>query len=146
MKINVKRLSEKAVVPKYAKHGDAAMDLTATSVKRVDEGGYGYFEYGTDLQIEIPYGHVGLILPRSSISYTGMLLANAVATIDSGYRGEIKCRFKAIPNSVIYAVGERIAQLLILPYPHITLQEVEELSATERGEDGFGSSGSTNLN
>jgi dUTP pyrophosphatase len=86
MKINVK-LAKGAIMPSYSKHGDAGMDLTAISVKRVDEGGYGYFEYDTGVYPEIPYGHVGLVIPRSSISYTGMILANAVAVIDSGYRG-----------------------------------------------------------
>ena len=117
------------------------MDLTAINISTVDNGNFGYIEYDTGLSLEIPEGFVGLIFPRSSISNTGLILANAVGVIDSSYRGSIKCRFKAIPNTTIYNVGERIAQLLILPYPQINFEEVEELSTTDRGLDGFGSSG-----
>ena len=139
MKVKIKKLLPNAVIPKYAKQGDAGLDLTATSVSVTEEVGYGYIEYGTGLAVEIPEGYVGLVFPRSSVSVTGLILANAVGVIDSGYRGEIKCRFKWIKNTNKYIVGDRVAQLLILPYPAIEFEETEELSKTERSEGGFGS-------
>ena len=139
MIVKIKKLDSKAVTPAYAKAGDAAVDLTAISLSKVDKDEFGYLEYGTGLAIEIPEGHVGLLFPRSSISNSGLILTNSVGVIDSGYRGEIKFRFKHIPDTAYYQPGDRIGQLIIMPYPQIEFQEVEELSSTERGEGGFGS-------
>ncbi len=135
MKVKIKKLSDKAVIPFYAKEGDAGMDLTAVSVIKVDDKEYGYIEYGIGLAMEIPKGYVGLTFPRSSVSNTGLIKANSVGVIDSGYRGE----FKAIPNTKWYEVGDRVAQLIIIPYPKVEFEEVEELSETERGTGGYGS-------
>ena len=140
MKVRFKKLNEKAVVPSYAKPGDAGLDLTATSKELTNNPQYGYLEYGTGLAVEIPEGHVGLLFPRSSISNTGLILSNSVGVIDSGYRGEIKFRFKHIPGTADYNVGDRVGQLVILPYPSIETEEATELSSTERGDGGFGSS------
>lgn len=143
MKVNVKRLAPEAVIPSYAKDGDAGMDLTATSIVETED----YVQYGTGLSVEIPEGYVGLIFPRSSISKISLVQANSVGVVDSGYRGEILVRFKRILNPITnlyfphYSVLERIAQLIIIPYPQIELEEVEELSLTERGSGGFGHSG-----
>lgn len=139
MEVGVKKLDKNAVIPQYAKEGDAGLDLTAVSRKFVDEGKYGYIEYDTGLAFEIPEGYVGLLFPRSSVSETGLILANCVGVVDSKYRGSVKCRFKYIPNSNLYNVGERIAQIIILPYPYIKLVEKEQLSETDRGDGGFGS-------
>lgn len=139
MKVRIKKLVPEAVIPKYAKKGDAGLDLTAVSYNIVDEGKFGYIEYRTGLAIEVPDGHVALMFPRSSCSDTGLILANSVGVIDSGYRGEIKCRFKAIPNTRHYNEGDRVAQLVIIPYPQIEFEEAEELSKTERGTGGHGS-------
>jgi len=133
------KLLEGAVMPKYAKPGDAAMDLTAISEKIILEEDFGYIEYGTGISLEIPEGYFLDIRPRSSISETGLFLANTPGTIDSGYRGELKCRFKWIPDTKKYNIGDRIAQIILLPYPRIEWEEVNELKATERGEGGFGS-------
>lgn len=141
MVIKIKKLVEQAVIPSYSKEGDAGLDLTAVSVNTTDNGDYGFIEYDTGLAVEIPEGYVGLVYPRSSISKTGLILANSIGVIDSNYRGSIKCRFKAIPNSTIYNVGDRIAQLIIQPIPNIEFEVVDELSDTTRGDDGFGSSG-----
>ena len=141
MNIRIKQLQPDGVIPSYTNVGYAGLDLTAISMKTVNENNFGFIEYDTGLSVEIPEGHVGLVYPRSSISNTGLILANAVGVIDSNYRGPIKCRFKAIPNSNIYDVGDRIAQLIIIPYPQITFEEVEELTETERGNEGFGSTG-----
>lgn len=138
MEIKIKKLSPNAVIPQYAKTGDAGLDLTATEIE-VENTIAGYIEYKTGLALEIPEGFVGLVFPRSSISKTGLILANSVGILDSSYRGEIKCRFKWIKDTPLYSIGERIAQLIIIPYPIIQFLEVEELSSTDRGEGGFGS-------
>lgn len=140
MKVKIKKLHPDAVIPKYAKEGDAGLDLVGIHYQWT--GPSGHFEYSTGLAIEIPYGYVGLIFPRSSISRTDLMLTNSVGVIDSGYRGEIKFRFKEMTeNHQIYNIGEKIGQLIIMPYPQIELEEVEELSESERGTGGFGSSG-----
>ena len=138
MQIAIKKLQKSAVIPTYAKDGDAGLDLTATSLRITNE----FLEYGTGLSIEIPEGYVGLLYPRSSISKTDLFLANGVGVIDSGYRGEIKLRFKKYTSIIKpeqrYSPNDRVGQLIIIPYPKITFYE-RELSATERGEGGFGS-------
>lgn len=173
MEVKIKKLCDSAVIPSYAKPGDAGMDLVATS--RIFDK-YGNVEYGTGLAMEIPEGYVGLIFARSSIFKQDLSLANAVGVIDSGYRGEIKFKFKPTlsymdfgatedvhgvgeesdtfdfvgiagdiqKDSVeasIYEVGDRVGQIIIMPYPKISFKEVDELSATDRGEGGFGHTG-----
>lgn len=141
MNIKIKKLHEQAVIPSYSKEGDCGLDLTAITVSTIDKSRFGYIEYDTGLAIEIPEGYVGLIYPRSSLSNTGLILANHVGVIDQNYRGSIKCRFKAVPNTDIYSVGDRIAQLIIQPCPKIEFEVVDELSDTNRNDLGFGSSG-----
>jgi dUTP pyrophosphatase len=136
MILKIKKLHEDAKIPSKARHGDAAMDLRAISmVKRAD-----YIEYGTGLAMEIERGNVALIFPRSSISNTGHRLLNSVGVIDSGYRGEIKIRMSWTDRNA-YEVGDRVAQLMVLELPRILVEEVDELSSSERGEGGFGSTG-----
>lgn len=157
MKVRIKKLVEEAVIPSYSKIGDAGMDLTAVSVNVTPE----YVEYGTGLAVEIPVGYVGLLFPRSSVSKKDLLLCNSVGVVDSGYRGEVKLRFKRVEmadtyygqghligkevgiNPIYvkfeYEIGDKVAQLVILPYPSITFEVVEDLEDTERGENGFGS-------
>lgn len=139
--IKVKKLDPNAVIPSYAKIGDAGLDLTAVSIQTVDNQEYGYIEYGTGLAFEIPQGYVGLLFPRSSVSKTGLILSNSVGVIDSGYRGEVKLRYKYVKNTAHYVVGDRVGQLIIVPYPEVQLIQSQELSDTQRGENGFGSSG-----
>lgn len=139
MKIKIRKIHPDAILPAYAKPGDAGMDLIATSKKLVDEKVFGYVEYGTGLTMEIPEGHVGLIYPRSSVSKTGLIMANSVGVIDSGYRGEVSVRFKHVPSTLDYKIGDKVAQLIILPHPIIEFEESEKLSETERGDGGFGS-------
>ena len=153
MEVKIKRLKPNAVIPIYAKEGDAGMDLVATEIiKDTPE----QITYGTGLAMEIRDGFVGLVFPRSSIRKTGLQLSNSVGVIDSGYRGELQATFNKIfggegmydemkvneiqPNEY-YKVGDRIAQIIIIPYPQIEFQEVEELSDSERGDGGFGSTG-----
>ena len=125
------------VIPMYARPGDAGMDLTAATI--IDEGNL--ITYKTGIAMEIPEGYVGLIFPRSSVYKTGMLMSNCVGVIDSGYRGEIQCKFYKNEHSAIFAQGERIAQIVIMPYPQIEFEEVTELSDSERGDKGHGSTG-----
>lgn len=142
--VKVKRLDEKAVLPKKADLGSAGIDLVATSEKPVFEGAVSYIEYGTSLAFEIPPGFVGLIFPRSSISSTtSLILSNCVGVIDSSYRGEVKARFKSLLPSggKKYTVGDKIMQMIIMPYPEVDLEEATELSDSSRGTGGFGSSG-----
>jgi dUTP pyrophosphatase len=188
MQVKFKKLDPNAVIPSYAKHGDAGMDLTAISKTEVESDGGWFTEYDTGLSVEIPDGYVGLIFPRSSQSNVNQFLTNHVGVIDSKYRGPIKFRFKKIvpgfgrielkdefvfeekkflwwkwkdfrkdiPDryegneekfNIIkkglqsYHIGDRIGQLIILPYPKIEPIEVNELSNSERGDGGFGSSG-----
>ena len=157
MKVKFKKLSDDAVLPSYSKHGDAGLDIIATSdgkaVASEDPRSLWYYiEYKTDLSVEIPEGYVGFLFPRSSISKTALALANSIGVIDSGYRGEICFRFK-VDHVVIleaeqqkgsvadYKKGDRIGQLVILPYPMIEPEFADELSSSERGQSGFGSSG-----
>lgn len=140
MEVKIKKLVENAVIPKYSKDWDAGMDLTAVS-KSVDE--YGNLEYGTGLALEIPQGFVGLLFPRSSVCNYTLSLCNHVGVIDSGYRGELKFKFKHTEGhfpTKHYNVGDRVGQLIILPYPRVNFILSEDLSNTVRGEGGFGSS------
>lgn len=138
MKVKIKKLDERATIPIYAKHGDAGMDLHAIRFQRDADGNYVYY---TGLAFEIPEGYVGLLFPRSSISKTSHFLRNSVGVIDSGYRGEIMFKFGYGSNIKTYMVGERVGQLIIMPHPQVEFEEVDDLSDTERGEDGFGSTG-----
>lgn len=139
MKVNIKKLHADAVIPKYAKESDAGLDLTATSIISEDEN---RIVYGTGIAMEIPDGFVGLVYPRSSIRKYDLVLSNSVGVIDAGYRGEIQATFlKTDMTNNSYKVGERIAQIIIMEYPTVVFQEVTELSDSERGTDGHGSSG-----
>lgn len=139
MKVKIKKLNESAVIPKYAKDGDAGLDLTATAYKVNEKGQY---IYTSDLALEIPDGYVGLLFPRSSICKKDLEMTNSVGVIDSNYRGPIKSVFNpTCEDPEIYELGERFAQLIIIPYPKIEFEEVEELSETNRGTGGYGSTG-----
>ena len=151
----------------YAKDGDAGIDLTATSKSYDNDGNV---VYGTNRGFEIPDGYVGLLFPRSSNSKKDLFLSNSVGVIDSGYRGEVQFKFQIAPStskmvlvmesivsnvtkgysgvkdidsvrSNVYELGDRIGQLIILPYPKIQFEEVSELSETDRGAGGYGSTG-----
>jgi dUTP pyrophosphatase len=136
LNVKIKKLVPEAKVPAYAKAGDAAMDVYAVSKNETDR----FVEYGTGVAFEIPEGHVMLIFPRSSVTNTHLLMANSVGVLDAGYRGELKLRFRK-HGSDDYQIGDRIGQIMVLPFPQINFEETDELSATERGAGGFGSSG-----
>lgn len=139
LQLKMKKLVPEAVVPSYAKPGDAGLDLTATSVE-FDAAGR-KLKVGYGLAVEIPFGYVGLLFPRSSVHKSGMILSNCVGVIDSGYRGEVCSVFYVPEGAKPYVVGDRCAQLMIMPYPQVETVEADELSETARGTGGFGSTG-----
>jgi dUTP pyrophosphatase len=147
MQVKFKLLDEKAVLPSYAKPGDAGLDITIIDdgKKVIDPKGI-VVTYRTGLSVEIPDGHVGFIFPRSSITNkTPLILGNSVGVIDSQYRGEILVQFRDLSNGYsknTYKTGDRVAQLVILPFPLIEPISVSELTETVRGTSGFGSSDS----
>jgi len=142
MKVRINKLNENAVIPSYAKSGDAGMDLVATSIISETDT---QITFGIGLALEIPKGFVGLIFPRSSVRKTRLMLSNCVGVVDSGYRGELQATFNKVNQNSIaendYKVGDRIAQIMIIPHPDIQFEEADELSDTERGDGGFGSTG-----
>lgn len=158
MKIKYSKLTEKAVAPFKKYNIDAGFDLTATWIKEYDK----YIEYGTDIAIEIPEGYVGLLFPRSSIRNQDLMLKNSVGVVDASYRGEIKFSFyktkfslenmkvwndnvnQLISTSIDidkYEIGERCGQIVIMKIPDIEMIEADKLSETDRGTQGYGSSG-----
>ena len=183
IEIKIKKLSENAVIPKYAIDGDVGMDLTAIDVEYDEEKDM--YIYHTGISIESPKHYGVLIFPRSSNRNTDAYIWNHVPVIDTAvYRGEImicfknrdsldqialkeemdelltslqvyrepsnavdeayKAYYKAKEDPMKYApykVGDRICQMVVIPYPNVLFKETDELSKTERGEKGFGSTG-----
>ena len=147
MDVKFKKLHDDAKIPSYAHDTDAGLDLTAVSfTQEFDKSNKLVLVYHTGLAVEIPEGYVGLTFMRSSISDKSISLTNAVAVIDSGYRGELLLKYKITTDSLptIYQPGEKIGQLIIIPYPKINPIEVEELSSSDRNEGGFGSTDTNN--
>jgi dUTP pyrophosphatase len=143
MKVRIKKLNPNAVIPTYAKAGDAGMDLTITNI--ISETTTDV-TYGFGIALEIPFGFVGLVFPRSSVRKYDLALTNSVGVIDSGYRGELQATFKKTSwlkqdSSTKYNIGDKGAQIMIIPHPTIEFEEADELSNTERGDGGFGSTG-----
>lgn len=138
MIVQYKKLMANAREPLRMSENANGYDLTAMTGTLLENG---LVEYDTGIAVAIPQGYVGLLFPRSSISKTGWRLANSVGVIDSDYRGSIRVRFradKALP-SLPYKIGERVAQLVILPAPEIEFEEADSLDQTDRGAGGFGS-------
>lgn len=179
LRVHIKPLYLDSKIPTYAHATDAGMDLYCHSVHHDD---YGNLVCGTGIAVAIPEGYVGLVFPRSSIADKCLNLRNCVGVIDSGYRGEILCKFgtkyiQVLPHKWfdrvrnlftgkisglhksgitpirannnwgepdgrdIYRIGERIAQIIIMPYPKVVFEEVRELPKSDRGEGGHGSTG-----
>lgn len=140
--LKIKKLVEEAVIPSYAKQGDAGLDLTAVS-KQWDDN-LQCWVYGTGLAFEIPEGHVGLLFPRSSVRKTNLALTNSVGVVDSGYRGEAMFTYRPQSNGIsgsAYNVGDRVGQLIVMEYPTVEIEEVTDLADSERGTGGHGSTG-----
>ena len=139
LKIKFTKNHPDAVIPIRATSGAAGFDLTAVSAECVHPGLY---RYDTGIAVEIPPGYVGLVFQRSSVYKTGLALCNAVGVIDSDYRGTISFMFRTYGLlAKPYRPGDRIGQIVFAPAPEVELEEVPELSMTERGEGGYGSTG-----
>lgn len=132
---------EQDLLPAYAKAGDAGADLRASEDGMIPAGERAIVPTG--VSIALPDGYVGLVHPRSGLAAKhGITVLNTPGTIDSGYRGEIKViLLNTDAKDFVFEKGERIAQLVIQRYERAEFVRVEELPQTERGEDGFGSSG-----
>jgi dUTP pyrophosphatase len=142
VRLPFKQLREEAALPAYAHPGDAALDLSSTIDLDIGPGERAMIPTG--VAVAIPEGHAGLVLPRSGLaSNRGLTLANAPGLIDSGYRGEVTCAVVNLDRDQAVSIrrGDRIAQLLIVPVPPVSPEWAEELPSSERGEGGFGSTG-----
>jgi dUTP pyrophosphatase len=138
----VARLRDDAVLPSQAYEGDAGLDLAACERLELGPGERGVV--GTGLAVAIPEGHAGLVLPRSGLAARhGITIVNAPGLIDAGYRGEVKVVLLNTDPNEAFTVepGMRIAQLVVVDVPVVSVVEAEELAASERGVGGFGSSG-----
>ena len=141
MEIEIKLAKKNAKLPSYGRRGDAALDLfvceaTSLSPSEIKMVSTGVF-------LAIPDGYCGLVLPRSGLaSKHAITLINSPGLLDSNYRGEITIPLINHGNEK-YEIeeGDRVAQLLIIPCPNIDFKEVKELSSSNRGRSGFGSSG-----
>jgi dUTP pyrophosphatase len=137
------RLDPDAELPSSQHKGDAGLDLRAIHDAVIEPGARAMIRTG--LAVAIPEGHAGLVLPRSGLaSKKGLTLANAPGLIDAGYRGEIVCAVVNLDREepVKIVKGERVAQLVIVALPAVSAAWMDELPASERGEGGFGSTGS----
>lgn len=144
MNVKIKKIHPDAKVPVYGSKGAACFDLYAARVINAADDIELTVTYGTGLQFEVPEGHVMMIYSRSGHGFKhGITLVNSTGVIDADYRGEVcvKLRKTRIDMYGMPDVGERIAQAMILPVEQVAFEEVDELSSTERGEGGFGSTG-----
>ncbi len=139
----VKRLHPDAVLPRRAYAGDAGLDLHAVEAVTLAPGARA--SVGTGIAVAIPEGQGGLVLPRSGLAArSGIALVNAPGLIDAGYRGEIRVLLLNTDRDTPCAIaaGDRVAQLVLVRLELPAAVEVDALPSSERGEGGFGSSGS----
>ena len=149
VRVKVKLIHEDAKMPVKANATDAGFDIFAVDDGK--EGKEGFIEYSTGLVLEPAAGYHVEIYPRSSISKYSLTLANSVGIIDNSYRGEVKIRFKPSfgfgqkiydsDDFKLYNKGDRIAQMIVKKTESVVLEQVKDVSETERGSGGFGSSG-----
>lgn len=140
-----KKTHKDAVAPKKANPGDAGWDLVAVTKNKVYNKNLGYLEYieyGIGLSFELPEGTVGLLFPRSSISTMNLALSNSVGVLDASFRGSVSFRFRQLNSGSFgeYSVGDRVGQLVVVDLKNEDMEEATELTDTERGEGGYGSS------
>ncbi|HZJ28609.1 MAG TPA: dUTP diphosphatase [Solirubrobacterales bacterium] len=142
MELRFRKLEPGARLPERAKPGDAGLDLRALESVRLGPGER--LPVGTGLAVEIPAGYAGLVLPRSGLALRhGIGLANSPGLIDSGYRGELRVLLiNHDPAEIVHLeAGDRIAQLVVVAVPECEPIEAGSLGDSERGEGGFGSTG-----
>ena len=136
--VKIRKVHPDAVIPFRAHTTDAGMDVTAISMEITED----YVEYDTGLQFQLPEGYAMLIFPRSSNSKKDLLLCNSVGILDAGYTGNLKLRFKLTTEGYtekVYNPGDKVGQIMIIPYPEVNFIETEVFNETERGDGGFGS-------
>lgn len=144
MNVKIKKIHPDAKVPVYGSKGAACFDLYAARIIDTADDIERTVTYGTGLQFEVPEGHVMMIYSRSGHGFkNGITLVNGTGVIDADYRGEVCVKLRKLNVSIhgMPDVGERIAQAMIIPVEQVVFEEVDELSSTERGEGGFGSTG-----
>jgi dUTP pyrophosphatase len=142
VRLEIKKVRDSAVVPARAYAGDAGMDLAACERVELAPGARALVPTG--LAVAIPDGYAGYVQPRSGLAAKhGISIVNTPGLVDSGYRGELLVNLVNHDEQQSFVVepGMRIAQLVILQVPPVELVEVDELPASDRGADGFGSSG-----
>jgi dUTP pyrophosphatase len=142
MTLRVARVAPGAVLPTRAYAGDGGLDLYASHAARIGAGERA--SIGTGIAVAIPPGHAGLVLPRSGLALRhGIALVNAPGLIDAGYRGEVRVLLLNTDRESAFevAAGDRIAQLLVVAFESLAVEEVDSLDASERDARGFGSSG-----
>jgi dUTP pyrophosphatase len=142
IELRVMRLRDDAVLPSRAHSGDAGLDLSACEEVTIEVGERA--AVGTGIAVEIPEGHAGLVVPRSGLALRhGLTLVNTPGVIDAGYRGEVRLLLLNTDNTSPFTVepGMRIGQLLVVPVADVEVVETREVTTTDRGAGGFGSSG-----
>ena len=139
VKLKIKKLAD-VETPAYAHEGDAGMDLRAAEQYTIKPGDSAKVKTG--IAVQIPDGCVGLVFPRSGLGSRGLTMRNSVGVVDSGYRGEVMAALWNTTRAdwVIYP-GDRIAQLVIVPFARCEIEEAESLEESDRGEGGYGSTG-----
>ena len=144
MKVCIKKLNDKAIIPSYGSEFAAGADLYACLDNDLEVKPHQTVLVPTGIAIELPLGYAGLIYARSGLATKkGLAPANKVGVVDCDYRGEVKVALHNHSEVVqTVAVGERVAQLVIAPYLTAEFEEKDELSSTVRGAGGFGSTGS----
>lgn len=139
MKLKFKRLTGTAKIPCYAHEGDSGMDVCADTSKSIPPGGFCLFPTG--LAADIPHGYELQVRPRSGLQCKHGVVG-AWGTIDEGYKGNIGVALYNFSNEIFKVeVGDRIAQLVLAPVVRADIEEVEDVGISDRGNDGFGSTG-----
>lgn len=143
MEVNIKLLNENAKVPTRGSEYAAGYDLYAATTDDVDIAPHSTVKIGTGISVELPNGTFGAIFARSGLATKkGLRPANCVGVCDSDYRGEyIVAIHNDTDEMMTIAAGERIAQLIVMPFVAVEFNTVEELTETQRGDGGFGSTG-----
>lgn len=141
--VEYKKLDVNAKMPTRGSERAAGVDLYAASTYDIIIQPHQTVKVGTGIAVSIPHSYFGAIFARSGLATKkGLRPANAVGVVDSDYRGEVIVALHNDTNNIqVVEAGDRIAQLVLIPYLNFEFEEVEELDETERGEDGFGSTG-----
>lgn len=137
--LKFKKLHPDAVLPEYKTAGAAGMDICAVEYRTLQPGEA--YAISTGLAVEIPDGYELQCRPRSGLALQGITVVNSPGTIDSDYRGEIKVILLSHNAELLVTPGDRIAQLVLAKVERMPIVEVDQLSDTQRGEGGFGSTG-----